>query len=83
MPARDVVTYVGPGLGGLSIAGPWAVTPSAGQPGRPGVCELEEETGEFRRPLHGQKKAPALWTQHGSRESGCANPAQASCQVPC
>ena len=61
---------------GLSVAGPGAMAPAAGQPGAGGVCE--EETGEFRGPRHGQKKAPALRTRHGSRESGCANPAQSS-----
>ena len=51
MPARDVITYVGPGPAGLSVA----TTPAAGQP----VCE--EETGEFRGPLArlGKKKEPA------------------------
>jgi len=44
------------------------MTPAAGQPGAGGVCE--EETGEFRGPLHGQKKAPALRSQDSTRESG-------------
>ena len=47
MPARDVITYVGPGPAGLSVATP----PAAGQP----VCE--EETGEFRGPRLGGKKS--------------------------